>query len=89
MSQLILERTTDYRPSYRAQVVESLADFRREWQKMAKGESLVNFQASVGLMLSDIADKLELNSQERHAMLGGKLINQVNCILEEKIVLRP
>ncbi len=87
MSQLILEGVTDYRPSHRAQVVHALADFRREWQKMVQGKSLVDVQASVGLMLADIADRLELNPQERHAMLGGKLINQINCVMEERIAL--
>lgn len=87
MSQLILEGTTDYRPSYRAHIVQSLGDFRREWQKLVEGKSLVDAQASVGLLLSDIADRLELNPQERHAVLGGKLINHVNTILEEKIHL--
>ncbi len=87
MSQLNLEGTTDYRPSYRAQVVESLADFRCEWQKIVDGKSLVDVQASVGLLLSDVAERLELDEQERHVMLGGKLINQVNCILEERVSL--
>ncbi len=88
MSQLILEGVTDYRPSHRAQVVQSLADFRREWQKMVEGKSLTDVQAPVGLMLADIADRLELNPQERHVMLGGKLINQVNCLMEERIDLK-
>lgn len=87
MSQLNLEGTADYRPSYRAQVVQSLADFRREWQKTANGQSLVEVQAPVGLLLADIADRLELTHQERHAMLGGKLINHVNCIMEESVSL--
>ena len=69
MSQLILEGTTGFRLSYRAQVVQSLADFRREWQKMVEGKSLTEVQAPVGLMLADIADRLELNPQERHVML--------------------
>jgi hypothetical protein len=88
MSQLILEGSTDYRPSYRAQVVQSLGDFRRAWQQMADGQNLIDVKASVGLILSDIADRLELDSQERHAMLGGQLINQINCLMEEQIVLR-
>ncbi len=88
MSQLILEGTTDYRPPYRAQVVQSLADFRREWQKMVVGKSLIDVEAPVGLLLADIADRLELNSQERHVMLGGKLINQVNCIMDERVQAR-
>ena len=87
MSQLILEGTTDYKPSYRAQIVQSLADFRRQWQKTTEGKSLIEVQAPVGLILADIADQLGLNPQERYAMLGGKLINQVNCLMEERISL--
>ena len=88
MSQLVLEGTADFKPSYRAQVIQSLGDFRREWQEMVDGQNLIDVKASVGLMFADIADRLELNSQERHAMLGGQLINQVNCLMEEQIVLR-
>ena len=87
MSQLHLEGTTDYRPSYRAQIVQSLADFRREWQKIAEGKNLTEVQAPVGLIFADIADRLDLSQQERHAMLGGKLINQVNCLMEERVSL--
>lgn len=85
MSQLILEGTTDYRPSYRVQVVQALADFRREWQKAAQGKTLIEVEAPVGLLLADIADRLELSPQERYAMLGGKLINHVNCLMEERV----
>ena len=85
MSQLILEGSTDYHPSYRAQVVQSLADFRREWQKIAQGQSLVEVESPVGLVLADIADRLELTPQERYAMLGGMLINHVNCLMEERV----
>jgi len=88
MSQLILEGVADYRPSYRAQVLQSLADFRREWQKMVEGKSLIEVEASVGLLLADIANRLELNPQERHVMLGSKLINQVNCLTEERVEVR-
>jgi hypothetical protein len=87
MSQLNLEGIADYQPSYRAQVVQSLADFRREWQKAAEGKSLVEIQAPIGLLLTDIADRLELNPQERYAMLGGKLINHINCLMEERVTL--
>ena len=87
MSQLILEGSVDYQPSYRAQVVQSLADFRREWQKIAQGQSLIEVEAPVGLLLADIADRLELNPQERHAMLGGKLINEANALMEQRVSL--
>ncbi len=87
MSQLVLEGTAGYQPSYRAQVVQSLAEFRREWQKTAEGKSLVEVEAPIGLILADIADRLGLNPQERYAMLGGKLINHVNCLMEERVSL--
>ncbi len=89
MSQLILEGITDYCPSYRTKVVQSLADFRREWQKTVQDKSLIEVEAPIGLVLSDIADQLELNPQERYAILGGKLINQVNCLKEERISANP
>ena len=87
MSQLILEGIADYPPSYRAHVVQALADFRRQWQKIAQGQSLIEIEAPIGLLLADIADRLELNPQERYAMLGGMLINHVNCLLEERVSL--
>ena len=86
MSQLNLEGVTE--PSYRAQVIQVLADFRREWQTIAEGKSLVEVDAPVGLVLADIADWLQLNPQERHAILGGKLMSQINCLMEEQVSLK-
>lgn len=80
-----LEGLIDYRLSNRTRIVQALADFRREWQKAVEGKSLLDIEAPVGLILADIADRLELSPQERHAMLGGKLVNQVDCLLEERI----
>ena len=77
----------DYRLSERTRMVQSLADFRREWQSTVDGKSLVEVGASVGLLLADIADRLDLNPQERHVMLGGTLTNQVNAFMEQHISL--
>jgi hypothetical protein len=84
-----LEGLADYRLSERNRLVQSLADFRREWQNLVEGKSLLEVDASVGLLLADIAGRLDLNPQERHAMLGGKLINQVNAFLEQRIEVNP
>ena len=86
MSQLILEGVAE--TSYRAQVVKVLADFRREWQTVAEGNNLTEVEAPVGLVLADIADWLQLNPQERHAMLGGKLISQINHLMEEQVSVK-
>lgn len=43
----------------------------------------------IGLLLSDIADRLELSPQEKHVILGGSLIDQINLLLEERISVKP
>ena len=82
-----LEGLTNYRLPDRTRLVQSLADYRREWQKAVAGKSLIEVEASVGLMLVEIAAQLELSSQERHAMLGGKLINEANALMEQRVSL--
>jgi hypothetical protein len=82
-----LEGLADYRLPDRTRIVQVLADLRREWQETLAGMSLLDAPAPVGLLLSDIADRLELSPQERHAMLGGKLINELNAFMEQRISL--
>lgn len=75
----------DYRLTDRARIVMALAHFREEWQELTNGGSLLKVETPVGLLLADIADKLELTSQERHIVLGGKLINEVDGFMETRI----
>jgi len=72
----------DYRLSERTRIVQALSELRRELQTMEKGKSLLEVVSPVGLILSDIADKLELSSQEKHAFLGGKLCNEIAIVKE-------
>ena len=84
--QIPLEGLTDYRPSERTRMVMALSRFREEWQKAVNNGSLLKVEAPVGILLADIAEKLELTTQERHVFLGGKLINEVDAFLETRIV---
>jgi hypothetical protein len=84
MLELDLKGVTDTQPSYRSQIVKSLADFRREWEIHAEGKNLIDIEASVGLMLSDIAERLGFSQQERHVLLGGKLAKQIDSYMEER-----
>jgi hypothetical protein len=84
-----LEGTTDYRLSDRTRMVLALAELRKEWQQATKGGSLLKVETPVGLLLSDIADRLGLTSQERYVFLGGKLINEVDGHLEERVTRKP
>jgi hypothetical protein len=73
---------SDYRLSERTRLVQALGELRRELQTMEKGKSLLEVVCPVGLILSDIAEKLELSSQERYAFLGGKLCNEMEIVKE-------
>jgi len=75
----------DYQLKDRTRIVMALAELRREWQESVNGGSLLKVEAPVGLLLSDIADKLNLNEQERYTFLGGRLCNEVNSVKETKV----
>ena len=83
-----LEGLVDYRLPDRSRIVQALAEFRQEWELAADGKSLVTIESPIGLLLSDIADWLELSPQERHAMLGNRLINEVNALMESRVSLK-
>ena len=72
----------------RMKVIESLAKFRQEWQILADGQNLLDVQVSVGLILADITNRLELTEQERVVVLGRKLIDQVDAFSKQTIKLR-
>ncbi len=75
----------DYRLSDRTRLIMALAALRQEWQNAVNGGSLLKVDSPVGLLLADIAERLELSDQERHIFLGGKLINEVEAYKEGRI----
>jgi hypothetical protein len=80
-----LEGLPDYRMRERTRLILALAEFRKEWQEAVNGGSLLKVESPVGLILADIADRLELSFQERYAVLGGKLINEVDAACEQRV----
>lgn len=80
-----LEGLADYHPSDRTRIVLALAQLREEWQQATQGGSLLKVETPVGLLFADVADRLELSSQERYVFLGGKLINEVDAVKEQRI----
>ena len=80
-----MEGFTDYRISEKNRLILALAEFRKEWQEAVNGGSLLKVESPVGLILADIVDRLELTSQERHAVLGGRLINEVDAVQEQRV----
>ena len=80
-----LEGISDYCMSDRIRMLLALADFRKEWQEAVHGGSLLKVESPVGLVLADIADRLELTRQERYAFLGGRLINEIDATREQQV----
>ena len=79
---------SDYSIRDRTRIVLALAQFRKEWQELVKGGSLMKVESPVGLLLADIAQKLELTPQERHVVLGGKLINEIDAFMETRVSVK-
>lgn len=71
----------------RVKTVQSLAEFREDWQKIFKDQSLIDAQTSIGLLLADIANRLDLTDQEKLIVVGRKLASQIDDFLEQKIRL--
>lgn len=83
-----LEGLNDFRIRERTRLVLALSEFRKEWQNLAWGGSLLKIESPVGLLLADIADRLELTPQERYVFLGGRLINEVDAFSETRVSLK-
>jgi hypothetical protein len=67
----------------RQAIIERLSGLRVEWQEAeADGRNPLKIQASVGLMINDLCDLLEL-SDVKEEILGPKLLAAVNSFCDE------
>jgi len=80
-----LEGFADYSIRERTRMVLALAALREEWQETVNGGSLLKVETPVGLLFADIVEKLGLTAQERHVVLGGRLINEVDAFREIRV----
>lgn len=65
----------------RAQVVAALASLRQEWQENTSA-SLLDVQACVGLLLSDLAVALGLDVEEQYQAMGQELSAELKEVLQ-------
>ena len=80
-AQLALQVQDEQSTITRAQMLESLASLRQDWEKTANGESLLQIEGSVGLILYDFAAKLNLGVEERQLLLGVSLSEELSAFL--------
>lgn len=69
-AQLVLQVLDDQSNRTRTQMIDSMANLREAWEIAANGESLLQIQGSVGLILHDFAVKPNLMSEERQILLA-------------------
>ena len=77
MAQLALQLLDSPVAPVKTRLVESLALLRKDWEVAAEGESLLNIEGSVGLILFDIVSRLELNVDEQRVLLGNALFEEM------------
>lgn len=80
---LVLQETPAAALPGQAQIIESLSALRKDWETAAGKNSLVDVTASVGLLLHDIATKLDLSPKERLQVLGKRLDREIAVVLGE------
>jgi hypothetical protein len=78
----------DHQLPERQDTIRALSRVRKEWEEIAGAKSLTAIESPVGLLLSDIADQLQLTPGERMTLLGGKLTREVEELLKERVSSR-
>ena len=68
---------------FNKQIINGLANLRREWQE-ANGKSLAEAEGNVALLLGDVADAIGLDGEERDHVLGVTLQSEIETILEQR-----
>ena len=63
---------------YTDALLEDLSEYRQGWEGFAEGESLLQVSASVGMVLYDLAERLEaMGMKNPYTFLGEKLLAEV------------
>jgi hypothetical protein len=68
---------------FNKQVVNGLANLRREWQD-ASVDSLTDVDGNVGLLLGDVCDSIGLDESEKDAVLGIILEAEISDVLAQQ-----
>jgi hypothetical protein len=79
----IQDQTTS---STQPKIIEVLAALRSEWENAANGQSLVNVNGSIGLILFDIIGRLGLSSEDTSVLLGSKLSTELTELMADQSI---
>ena len=65
----------------RTQLVSVLSTLRQEWQEAANGQSLLNVEGNIALILADLVNSFGLATHEQSQVLGSELFSEVQDLL--------
>ncbi len=66
---------------HNVEVVQGLERTRLEWEQAADGESLLNLETNVGLLLADLTAAIGLTPEEKALALGSQLVGELQNTL--------
>ena len=68
-------------PTNNKQFVVVLATLRQEWQEAANGNSLLNVEGNIALILADLINSFGLTPNEQSQVLGTDLFGEIQELL--------
>ena len=64
----------------RSHLISVFAKIREEWEEAADSNSLINTNASVGLLFADLVHSIGLTAQEQAEVLGSDLTRELEIL---------
>lgn len=69
----------------RMQLVNSLTKIRQEWQDATSGESLLEVEGNMGMLLADLINNIGLSIDEQTQVLGTELFQEMQKLLRSPL----
>ena len=69
----------------RFQIVTTLSRIRQEWQDAADGNSLIEVEGNIGMLLADLINGVGLETSEQIKVLGTDLFQEMQDFLKSPV----
>jgi hypothetical protein len=67
-------------------ITAKLKGFREDWEESVDNTSLISTLASLGLVIYDICEALELDEEQSYEVMGAALTAEIHDHLSQKII---
>ena len=69
----------------RMQLVTALTRIRQDWQEATSGESLLEVEGNMGMLLADLINNVGLSIDEQAQVLGTELFQELQELLKSPL----